>query len=127
MSRISIAVLWVLALIYVVPFLIYSAFSALGMVTPPEDISPIRFLLSILISKAGTALVFVLIFYLARNTFHGRWLLYGLLWWLMFITGEVGQAMGPDYTWPEAIAGMIAETLYCPLAAVSVDWLIGVS
>jgi hypothetical protein len=34
----------------------------------------------------------------------------------MFIAGEIGQAMGPGYTWREALAGGISATVYVPLA-----------
>jgi hypothetical protein len=50
---------------------------------------------------------------------------YALLWWVMFVVGEIGQAIGPDYTWKEAIAGMISETIYVPLAAYVTRWLLG--
>jgi hypothetical protein len=44
--------------------------------------------------------------------------LYALLWWLMFAIGEVGQAIGPNYSWMEAVGGIISESIYLPLAAL---------
>jgi hypothetical protein len=35
----------------------------------------------------------------------------------MFAIGEVGQAIGPSYSWKEALAGLISETAYFPLGA----------
>jgi len=43
----------------------------------------------------------------------------------MFVIGEVGQAIGPNYTWKEAIAGIISETVYLPLSAYVTNWQIG--
>lgn len=33
-------------------------------------------------------------------------------------------AIGPNYSWKEAVAGMIAETIYAPLSAYATNWLI---
>ena len=52
-------------------------------------------------------------------------MLYALLWWLMFVIGEVGQAILPTYSWTEAVAGILSETLYVPLSAYVTKWLIG--
>ncbi len=115
----------VLAIIYIVPFVVYGIGSALAGIKPPEGASPARFLISVLISKLGTAVAFVLIFYFAREQLGGRWLLYAGLWWVMFIIGEVGQAIGPRYSWKEAIAGMISETVYWPLSSLVTNWFFG--
>jgi hypothetical protein len=113
----------VLAIIFAVPFVIYAAASAVtGMETPGG--SPLVFLTSVLVSKIGTALALVLLFYFARGSFSGRWVLYAAIWWLMFVIGEVGQAIGPDYSWQEAIAGVVSETIYFPLSAYLLNWMI---
>jgi hypothetical protein len=125
MARLILSIAITLVIIYAVPFLVYSVFTVVVGLQPPEEASPALFLLSILISKIGTAIVFVLLFWVARSVFTGRWLLYGCLWWLMFVLGEIGQAVGPAYTWTEAVAGMISETIYCPLSAMVVDRVIG--
>jgi hypothetical protein len=90
----------------------------------PEGVSPAMFLLSVLVSKIGTAIAFVLIFYFARNIFGNNWLLYAFIWWMMLAIGEVGQAIGPNYSWKEAIAGVISESIYFPISAYIVHWLI---
>lgn len=107
----------VLVVIYVVPFIVYGAASAVFRFETPAGVSPAIFLLSVLISKTGTALAFVLLFYYARNAFHERWLLYGGIWWLMFAIGEIGQAIGPNYSWAYAVAGVLSETIYFPVSA----------
>ena len=83
------------------------------------------FLLSIFVSKIGTAIAFVLIFYFVLDIFGDNWLLYAFIWWVMFFIGEIGQAIGPDYSWKEAIAGIISETAYFPLSAYLVYLLLG--
>ncbi len=123
MTEIALSFVLVLAVIYIVPFVVYAIFSAVAGLKQPEG-SPWLFLLSVFVSKIGTALAFVLIFYLGRDAFSTQWLTYAFIWWLMFVVGEVGQAIGPNYSWQEAIAGMISETVYFPLSAYIVSWLI---
>lgn len=125
MGKIVLSIILTLAIIYIVPFLVYGIFSAVAGLKPPEGASPLQFLVSVLVSKVGTAIAFVLIFYFARNSLSGQWLLYAFIWWLMFVIGEVGQAIGPNYTWEEGIAGIISETVYLPLSAFVTNWLIG--
>lgn len=124
MTKILLSIILVLVIIYVVPFIVYGLASTLIGAKMPEGVSPMMFLLSVLVSKIGTAIAFVLIFYFARNSFSGHWLLYAFIWWLMFAIGEVGQTIGPNYSWKEAIAGVISETAYFPLSAYIVNWLI---
>ena len=118
-------VLAVLVIIYVVPFLVYGLFSMLWGLKPPEGVSPLEFLISVLVTKIGTAFGFVAIFYFARSPLSGKWLTYAAIWWVMFVIGEIGQALGPNYTWKEAVAGVISETLYFPVSALVVDWSMG--
>lgn len=123
MTNIILSIILVLAIIYIIPFIIYGILSSVAGLKKPEG-SPLMFLLSVLVSKIGTAIAFVLIFYFARNAFGGNWLLYAFIWWLMYVIGEVGQAIGPNYSWKEAIVGIISETAYFPLSAYIVNWLI---
>jgi hypothetical protein len=125
MTKVILSIVFVLAIIYIVPFLVYGLASVVAGLKTPEGASPAQFLISVLVSKIGTAIAFVLIFYFARSSLSGQWLLYAFIWWLMFVIGEVGQAIGPNYTWKEAIAGVISETVYLPLSAYVTNWLIG--
>ncbi len=127
MTKILLSTILVLAVIYIVPFIVYGLFSTLIGAKMPEGVSPMMFLLSVLISKLGTAIAFVLIFYFARHSLSGHWLLYAFIWWLMFVIGEVGQTIGPNYSWKEAVAGVISETIYFPLSSYIVNLLIKVS
>ncbi len=125
MGRLSLSFVLALVIMYVVTFLVYASVAVSTGLQPPEGASPGVFLLSVLVVKIGIAAAFVLIFYIARQALVGRWLLYAFAWWLMFVIAEVGQAIGPDYSWTEAIAGIVSETIYCPLAALVTDWLLG--
>jgi len=125
MPKAALTIVLVLAVIYIVPFLLYGLGSVVADLRPPEGTSPARFLGSVLVSKVGVAIAFVLIFYLARTSLSRQWFLYAVLWWLMFVVGEIGQAIGPNYSWQEAIAGIISETIYVPLSAYICNWLIG--
>jgi hypothetical protein len=125
MAKVILSIVSVLAIIYIVPFLIYGLATVVAGLEPPGGASPAQFLISVLVSKVGTAVAFVLIFHFARDALGGQWLLYAFVWWLMFVIGEIGQAIGPDYTWKEAVAGLISETVYFPLSAYLINRLIG--
>jgi len=124
MRKVTLAAVCVLVIIYVVPFVVYGVFTLVADLKPPGGVSPAQFLLSVLVSKVGTALAFVLIFFFGRGSLNGRWVLYAAIWWMMFLMGEIGQAMGPNYTWKEALAGIISETVYFPLSAFAVNRLL---
>ncbi|MCB6179219.1 hypothetical protein LHP98_13920 [Rhodobacter sp. Har01] len=113
----SILLAWaaVFAALFVIPILVYGAASALTGIQPPGG-DPRAFLTGVAVSKAGTALAFVGLWLVARDAPGFSPLIYVALWWGMFVIGEVGQALGPDYSRTEAIAGGISETLYLPLA-----------
>jgi len=126
-GRILATVMLVLAVIYIVPFAVYGTFSALTGLKPPAGVSPAQFLVSVLVSKVGTAVGFVVIFYLARSSLGRRWIIYAFVWWLMLAIGEIGQAIGPNYSRQEAIAGVISEMIYFPLAAWITHRFLGLS
>jgi hypothetical protein len=121
-SKITFSFLLVLAIIFAVPIAVYGTLSTVSGLQPPGD-SPLMFLLGVFVSKMGTAAAFVLIFCFARSSWSGQWLLYAAIWWLMFSFGEIGQAIGPNYSWQDAIAGIISETIYLPLSAYLVNRL----
>lgn len=125
MGNVMLGVVLVLATIYLVPIAVYGLGATLVGLQMPAGVTPKRFLAGVFVSKTGTALAFVLVFHFAREAFAGHWLLYALLWWTMFTIGEIGQAIGQDGGWKEAVAGIISETLYLPLSAWLVDWLLG--
>lgn len=127
MGKIIMCMLAVLAIIYVVPFVVYGIFSAVAGLKPPEGASPLQFLISVFVIKVGTAIAFVWIFYAARGSLSGQWLLFALIWWVAAVIGEAGQAIGPNYTWMEAVAGIISETVYFPLAAFVTNWMVGLN
>ncbi|MHC4136954.1 MAG: hypothetical protein ACYTDU_20175 [Planctomycetota bacterium] len=101
-----------------VPFLAYGTYSALTGLEPPDDVEPAVFMASVFLEKLGHTIAFVGIFCLARGSLRGRWLWYAAAWWSMFVIAEAALAIRSEYSWPEAIAGMISETIYFPLAAL---------
>lgn len=127
MEKVLLSIVLVLLIIYIVPFLVYGLGSVVAGLKTPAGVSPAQFLTGVFVSKMGTALAFVLIFYVARSSLSGQWLLYALIWWLMFVFDEIGQSIGPNYSWREAVAGVISETIYLPLSAWLVDWLTSMS
>ena len=116
MSKLALAFGLVLVVMYIVPFPVYFTLSTVTGLQPPDD-DPVRFMISILVTKVGVALAFVLVFYFARDSLAGRWAIYAFAWWLLFFFGEIGQAIGPNYTRLDAVGGIISEALYCPLSA----------
>jgi hypothetical protein len=124
MVQMALAMLVVLATIYVVPLIVYGVLSAKAGLKPPEG-SPGRFLSGVLVSKIGTAFAFVLLFAVSRGPLSGDWVAYAAIWWLMNALGEVGQAIGPRYSWAEAAAGVLSEAVYFPLSAYATGRLLG--
>lgn len=119
----ALAVLAVFLTLFVVPVLVYGALSQLiGLQPPGED--PAAFLTGVAVSKLGTALAFVGIWLLARDDLSGQLWAYVGLWWLMFVLGEIGQAIGPDYSWTEALGGIVSETIYLPVSGLILRWLL---
>jgi hypothetical protein len=58
-------------------------------------------------------------------TLANNWVMYGLVWAAMFAVVELGQAIGPDYSKKkEAVAGIISEFIYFPVAAAAIAKLI---
>ena len=124
-GRLSLTIVLVLLVFFLVAFLVYGGFAAVTGLKTPTEASPPIFLSGVLVVKAGHSIAFVLLFYLARNSFAPRWLTYALIWWLMFVIGEIGQAIGFKYSSEEAVAGIISETLYFPVAAFVTTRLVG--
>jgi hypothetical protein len=111
-----------LAIIFIVPIVIYGLFSSLFGLKEPDK--KLGFLFSVLIQKIGTSIGFAWLFYLSRDYFGENWLLYAMVWIIMFAIVEVGQAMTPGYSKKEAVAGIISEIIYFPLAAVMLSKLL---
>lgn len=121
--RIALSTSLVFLTLFIVPVIVYGLFSRVTGLQPPGD-DPMAFLAGVAVSKLGTAIAFVGIWLIGREALGHQWGLYVLCWWGMFVLGEVGQAMGPDYSWQEAIAGILSETLYLPLSALIVARLL---
>jgi hypothetical protein len=119
--RLALATSLVFLTIFIVPILVYGTLSRFtGLQTPGDD--PMAFLAGVAVSKLGTAIAFVGIWLMAREALGPQWLIYVALWWVMFTLGEIGQAIGPDYSWSEAIAGFVSETIYLPLSGLILLW-----
>ncbi len=101
-----------LVVLFVIPILVYGIFSKFFGVKEPEKNS--KFFLSVLLQKIGNAIAFVWIFTMIPSP---NWLMYALAWFVMFAIVEIGQALLPTYSKKEAIAGIISEAIYFPLAA----------
>ena len=115
----------VFLIFFCVPFLAYGTYSALTGREPPDEVSLAVFMASVVLEKIGHTIAFVGLFYLGRGTFRDRWLWYAAAWWSMFVLAEAALAIRSDYSWPEAIAGMISEAIYFPLAALVTRRMIG--
>lgn len=72
MEKVILSIVLVLAIIYIVPFMVYGLGVAVAGLKTPSGVSPAQFLLGVLVSKTGTALAFVLIFYFARSSLSGQ-------------------------------------------------------
>lgn len=123
-GRIGAAILVTFLVMFFAPLLPYGLLSVLTGLQPPGDSTP-AFMLGVVAMKIGVAIGFVLIYQLARDSLTGRWFAYATVWWLMYAIVEVGQAIGPGYSWSEAGAGIVAEAIYFPLSAWIVERMLG--
>lgn len=108
---------FVLTVIFLTPIVIYGVFQATIGAEIPGGITLLIFLSGVLVEKAGVAIAFCSIFYFAYDTFCRRWVLYASIWWGMFAFGELGQVIVSNYSWKEALAGILSEALYFPASA----------
>ena len=104
----------VFLIIFIVPFVIYGLNSKWMKVKTPEN--PGMFMLGVAIEKIGASIGFVILF-------EKNWIPYSLVWFVMFALGEIGRALGPDYSSKEALLGIASEAIYLPLSGYVVDWL----
>lgn len=111
----------VFLIVLLVPLPIYMLFTKFAGLEEPEN--PGEFFVSVVIQKIGTAVGFVGLFYIARDSLAEQWLLYAAIWFAMYAIIEIGQAKGPHYSWKEAAAGIIAEAIYFPLSGLVVSTL----
>jgi hypothetical protein len=123
MAKLVLAIIAVTLIIFVVPVAVYGITQAMIGAEIPQGASPVMFLAGVFVGKAGTAIAFCAIFYLARKALTGQWLVYAAIWWVMFAFGEVAQLFEASYGWKEALAGLISEAIYFPAAAWLVDWM----
>lgn len=113
------AIAAVLAIIYIVPFIIYAGASALHLAELPAESSPQRFLIGVFLIKLGTAVAFVLILHLGWSASGTGWPAYALIWFAMFAASEIGEAVSGRSRWAEALLGVLSEAIYAPAAALA--------
>lgn len=116
---VALSIVLVFAAFFTVPVLVYGTLAATTGIEVPGD-SPLAFLSGVAVSKLGTAIAFVGLWLMVRYDQADRIWTYVLFWWLMFVLGEIGQAIGPDYSWTEAALGILSESIYLPLAGLIV-------
>ncbi len=109
-------------ILFAVPFVIYGSAATFFGLKPPSG-PAWRFLLSVGITKIGTAAAFVIIFASSRDLWRGHWLLYACIWFAMFAISEVGELVKPGAGFAEAMIGIVSEAIYAPLSAFAVDRL----
>lgn len=116
----AVAAVW--GILFVVPFVIYGSASALFGLKPPTG-PAWQFLLSVAVTKVGTAAAFVALFVSCRVAWRGHWLQYAGIWFLMFAVSEIGEAVKPAYTVAYAMLGILSEAIYLPLSALMIGRL----
>ena len=73
-GRVGASIILALAVIFLVPVAVYGSLASAWGLETPEGASFATFLVSVLVSKTGTAVAFVLLYAVARGTFRDRWL-----------------------------------------------------
>lgn len=117
MINIGLSVVASFLMMNLVTFMVYSGLAVLVGLQPPDVGSTEQFFISVLLVKVGLAGGFVLLFYVARDVFGRQWVLYATIWWGAYTVIELGQAVGPNYSWLDAAGGIIAEAIYFPASA----------
>ncbi len=120
--RAVIAVVFVWALVFAVPFAVYGCASAFLELKPPSG-SALRFLSGVAITKLGTAVAFVALFALAHAEWRSRWILYAAIWFLAFAASEIGDVVRSVSSPAEAALGILSEAIYAPVSAFAVHRL----
>lgn len=121
------AIAAVLAIIFLVPLLVYGAASATGRVALPSEASPGRFLGGVFVTKLGTAVAFVLILQVSQAAWSGHWFAYGAIWFAMFAASEIGDGISKRSSWPESVLGIVSEALYAPTSALVASVILGIN
>jgi membrane associated rhomboid family serine protease len=114
-------VLMVLAIMYLVPFLIYGVYAVVTGDTPPQDDNFAATLIGLILAAASIAVPFVLLFQIAHESLSGRWLVYAAIWLILTALADIGYAIGPSYSWQQAMLGIISAMIYLPLSALITD------
>jgi hypothetical protein len=102
--------------ILIIPIFIYAIFAKYLGVKEPDRKA--KFFAGVILQKLGTAFGFLSLFVIAADVFNDKWLIYAGIWFVMFAITEIGQAYLSDYSKKEAVAGIISEAIYFPLAAL---------
>ncbi len=123
--RIALSITAVFLVMNLATFVAYGGLSLLVGLEPPAEGSPGQFFVSVLVVKLGMAGAFVSLYYVAREIWSVRWILYAVIWWAAFSVIEIGQAIAPNYSWMDALGGILAEAIYFPLAAVVTRRVLG--
>ena len=118
MLRLILGTASTLLIIFIIPILVYGALAGILNMKTPEGVSPLRFLLGTLVSKIGTAILIAFIFFFAKDVFFDNWILFTAIIFAMFVFGEIGQSLGPNYSWKEALSGILSEAIYLPLSVL---------
>ena len=125
MTRVVGACATTFLIMFLVPFPFYVAFEVFGLVKMPEENSPARFIMSVVVMKIGIAVGFVLLYRHSASAWKGGLLKYAGIWWVMYTVVEIGQVVGPGYGLGEAVAGILAEAVYFPSSAWSAARILG--
>ncbi len=103
----------------------YGSLAVIMGLEPPADGSPGQFFVSVLVVKLGLAGGFVAFYHFAREIWFTRWMQYALIWWATFAVIEIGQAIAANYSWTDAMGGILAEAIYFPIAVLVTRRLLG--
>lgn len=116
MFEIFLGILLTFGLIFTIPFVMYGVFAFLKVIETPEQQNAKAFIYNISITKLSTSILFVLLYSLLVQYISDIWLIYSLIWFFTAMIGEIGDTFKPDYSYKEALIGIISEIIYFPLA-----------
>ncbi len=118
--RVLVAVLFVWAIFFAIPFAVYGSASMFLDLKPPVGPAS-SFLIGVAVTKLGTALAFVALFALSREASRGHWVRYGTIWFMMFAASEIGDVVRMEFSSSEAMLGILSEAVYAPASAFVIN------
>lgn len=121
--HIALSIILVFGAVFLTEIAAHTALIAASEAHRPAP-GPFGYLAGLALSRLGMALAFVGLWLMVRYDQVERIWTFVFFWWVMLAFYEVGQAIGPDYSWLDAVSGLVAASISLPLSGLIVTRLL---